>query len=520
MKVLHRRLDTARLYENLKTISRTCQSSHELCRVAPVGFVPSRLLEVSPDSGKNHIRLVETTSDRQWSWACLSYVWGGEQRAKTTRTRLPGYLKKMHLTRLPQTIKDAVAVCRELGIPFLWIDSFCIVQDDESDKAREIPQMALIYRHSLLTISAACAHSVEEGFLHHVRPLCYRRFAPTSLRYRDLSGSEIRALALMEGTPLPIMHDSKQPIDARAWTLQERLLSPRLLSYTSYGPLWSCRSLNQLADEHDFTIRTHGNSISHHELEAREPVPCIPGMELEPWDHIVVLYADRQATLPSDRLVALSAVAQTYSESSHEYGAYLAGLWEKSLPESLMWVVPADHLLPRPSEYVAPSWSWASVSGGVRYKWIHSASVKYDADLQVIEARSNVIGNIFGAVRDGTLVLDAKVRDCRVRKLSCEDASMPTWSYDVVDVPETEIDADTTDFWSSISAEGTEVTLLYAGIHTVFGKFGLVLDENIDGTSLRRVAHFCSNNCHEQEDLTQAYDEFFDKFVMRRVTIT
>ena len=67
----------------------------------------------------------------------------------------------MCLETLPQAIKDTRSVCYELGILYMWIGSFCTVKDDELDKARVIPQMALIYRHVLLTIAAACAHNVD-----------------------------------------------------------------------------------------------------------------------------------------------------------------------------------------------------------------------------------------------------------------------------------------------------------------------------------------------------------------------
>lgn len=230
--VLPLKFDTREVYANLKTFISSCLSSHKACQISPMGFVPSRLLEVSPASDPNHIRLVETTPGWQCTWACLSYVWGGDQRDKTTMSILPEYLNDICLDILPQTIKDAVSVCRELGIAYLWIDSFCIVQDDEIDKAREIPRMAFIYRYALLTIAASRAHTVDEGFLHHVSPFCYQRFAPTSLRFRDRCGRESKVVIMTEECPKFILHKPKEPIESRAWTLQEQLLSPRLLSYT------------------------------------------------------------------------------------------------------------------------------------------------------------------------------------------------------------------------------------------------------------------------------------------------
>lgn len=121
------------------------------------------------------------------------------------------------------------------------------------------------------------------------------------------------------------------------------------------------------------------------------------------WESVVQLYSSRQATLHSDKLVALSAVARTYSENNLECGTYLAAIWEKSLPHSLMWEVVVGDLRPRPLEYRAPSWSWASVDGPVQ---VHG--FKVDVDFEVISVQTKTVdSNDFGAVTDGKLVVDA-----------------------------------------------------------------------------------------------------------------
>ena len=67
---------------------------------------------------------------------------------------------------LPKTIQDAIFVTHELGLRFLWVDTFCIVQDDEEEKAREISNMDRIFSEAEITIAAARASHVYEGFLH------------------------------------------------------------------------------------------------------------------------------------------------------------------------------------------------------------------------------------------------------------------------------------------------------------------------------------------------------------------
>lgn len=514
--VLHRNFDTREFYANLKTFISRCLSSHKACKIPSIGFVPSRLLEVSPGSDPNHIRLVETTTGGQKAWASLSYVWGGDQRHKTTMSNRAEYLKEICLDVLPQTIKDAVSVCRGLGIAYLWIDSFCIVQDDEVDKSREIPQMALVYRHALLTISASCAHTVDEGFLHHVSPLCYQNFPPTTLRFRGRCGRESKVVVLTEEYSRLRFHKPEEPIDSRAWALQEELLSPRLLSYTSHGPRWSCRCLFQhINGQPDReSLPRYANSRRGKIYDQIEP--CIPGSKLPAWESVVQLYSPRQATLHSDKLVALSAIAQTYGEYNEECDTYLAGIWEKSLPHSLLWEV--ENIRPRPVEYRAPSWSWASVDGEVQYRW---GGLKVDGDFKIISAQTRKVdSNEFGAVTAGMLVVDARVRDCRVGK---ESKNLPSGChyFTIDDMPEIRVKVDTMEFRTLICNEVAEVTLLLVAGESRYEdawRSGLVLAKNNDGSSFNRVSlfYFCAETSEESQ---LRYERFFERSEIKRVTI-
>ena len=58
-------------------------------------------------------------------------------------------------TAVPKTYLDAIAVTREPGIQYLWIDSLCIVQNDDSDWQQEAAPMAAVYENALVTIAAA-----------------------------------------------------------------------------------------------------------------------------------------------------------------------------------------------------------------------------------------------------------------------------------------------------------------------------------------------------------------------------
>ena len=75
------------------------------------------------------------------------------------------YTHSIDITHLPQTIIDAILVTHEIGLDYLWVDSLCIIQDDDHDKTRELARMRLIYRNAYITLCAASARGASEGFL-------------------------------------------------------------------------------------------------------------------------------------------------------------------------------------------------------------------------------------------------------------------------------------------------------------------------------------------------------------------
>lgn len=86
------------------------------------------------------------------------------------------------------------------------------------------------------------------------------------------------------------------------------------------------------------------------------------------WDVIVEHYASLQLTMASDKLVALSGLANDMKKRLNEVEPgphrYLAGLWEDKLMSQLTWRVRGG-LAKRASQYRAPSWSRACLDGRV-----------------------------------------------------------------------------------------------------------------------------------------------------------
>jgi hypothetical protein len=75
------------------------------------------------------MRLVEP-STKSAMYATLSYCWGGDQRMKTARDNFEQWKVDIPVQELPATIKDAAETALQLNIRYLYVDAFCIIQDD------------------------------------------------------------------------------------------------------------------------------------------------------------------------------------------------------------------------------------------------------------------------------------------------------------------------------------------------------------------------------------------------------
>jgi hypothetical protein len=136
---------------------------HEGYPRSSMNLLPSRVIDVEK------MCLHETEGRETGTYVALSYCWGGDQKVKTTEENITSKKISIELKTLPRTLQDAIQVCRQLEIRYLWINALCIIQDSKDDKARELSQMALIYNRATLIVSASRAKSVYDGFLDDIK---------------------------------------------------------------------------------------------------------------------------------------------------------------------------------------------------------------------------------------------------------------------------------------------------------------------------------------------------------------
>jgi hypothetical protein len=169
--------------DNLSLVSTwitECDHNHEKCPVpSPTpSEMPARLIQVKstgPNSSAHTLQLVQVSSlsipSEGIKYAALSHCWGDPTSLlQTTSQNLQSHMQSIPLSCLPQTFQDAVRVTRALDIPYLWIDSLCIVQGDAQDWEVEAAKMGPLYQNAYLTIAATKASGSTEGLFISYSP--------------------------------------------------------------------------------------------------------------------------------------------------------------------------------------------------------------------------------------------------------------------------------------------------------------------------------------------------------------
>ncbi|KAK4119008.1 hypothetical protein N657DRAFT_711146, partial [Parathielavia appendiculata] len=104
-----------------------CLETDDCCIIPDSQFKPKRLMYVGlPHEDQNELRLVEPKDPAVN--ACLSYCWGTDLDGVLTTTveNFSTHMKQIDEAALPKSVSDAVFVCRNLGIPHLWVDSLVL----------------------------------------------------------------------------------------------------------------------------------------------------------------------------------------------------------------------------------------------------------------------------------------------------------------------------------------------------------------------------------------------------------
>ncbi|CAM1510995.1 Fc.00g085080.m01.CDS01 [Cosmosporella sp. VM-42] len=379
-----------------------CLSTHQKCRQGLSGrvhddteqavLVPTRLIDVTGKSGDD-VPFLCVTKGRHGRYAALSYCWGeptpGIPTIMLTKNTLQPFQTRLPAA-LPKTIQDSIDITKDLGYQYLWIDRFCIIQDDDEDWKREARNMCDIYEGASLTIAAMAAVSDQSGLYDE------STFHDVALNCPLGDGGLGR---IYIAPPYPSRVPNVVPFfdelehckwNLRGWVMQERLLSRRIVYFGKNRIFWECHekddsSINALPqkDKNNSTrlaFTTYGTKalILSSLGQSRRMSFFSSGRALATvWGKIVQNYSNRQLTKQNDKLIAIEGMAEAL-RTNIQGSEYLYGHWEHILgldEGGLFWdpygigEIGSDQSWKAWSG--APSWSWACYPG--RIKWPCSA---------------------------------------------------------------------------------------------------------------------------------------------------
>lgn len=238
------------VFKNAKSWIEECSHTHDACRQLATTdrTLPTRLVDTQPEGIDDSIvRVVDSATIAQGTdvveYVTLSHVW-----SKTTTTLTTDGLKSAQLglqrQTLPKVLESGIQAAQNLGYRYIWIDSLCIIQDSEADKQAECAKMASVYRNAALTVVLDNLDEPRSEKPARIKTLS--SVVPANANANTLAPNATATATRPSPTSTLPASDFTTPAfgwDTRAWALQERLLSRRLLHLCAQQSYWECSSL-------------------------------------------------------------------------------------------------------------------------------------------------------------------------------------------------------------------------------------------------------------------------------------
>ncbi|KAK3490276.1 heterokaryon incompatibility protein-domain-containing protein [Neurospora hispaniola] len=373
-------------YPLLRAWCGHCETHHDTCASARKAKHMSDKQGLGPavrciDCHTREIVEIQT-SDRYFA---LSYVWGEQPSPGSGCTSGARETASVRGARqlpnvIPKVIEDAMIVVANLGDRYLWVDQYCIDQNDEDDKHAQIGNMAAIYEGAYATIVAFSTPDSASG-LPGVRNLARKPYPSVAHPKHPLSALRPSVISS------PKLASSSVWM-TRGWTYQEAILSRRLLIFTDYQVEFICSD----AVWHECTLpiplppKINLSYGSENFLEAITPMERsadkIP-LHMAVLNKCIEEYSGRRLTHQSDVLNAITGLLSRISTLTYlgipilqqlELTAILP-LRQSATSKQALWRFlaglawcPADKEgIPLRRRDAFPSWSWLGWEGRITF---------------------------------------------------------------------------------------------------------------------------------------------------------
>lgn len=309
-------------------------------------------------------------------YIALSYVWGGSetlrnmQRIRQSLEVEGALLDRIH--QLPRTIKDAMSLIKKLGERYLWVDSLCIVQDDKNHKRIQIAAMNKIYSSAALTIVVASGDNANSGL---------PGMSAGGRTFRQ-HFEQVQSVYLTNSTPSFERAVNDSVWNSRAWTLQERIMSPRILFVAKDRCFFACKHrqhvlIESITDDPENGLYNE-NVVNVFEDSSANMIPSSQTVNIVSYRRVVESYTSRHLTFESDILNAFRGIETLFRPLFRS--DFVFGLPRSELDSQLLWQ-PAGPCTRRRDPVTGipmfPSWSWAG--------WVGKITCNVEENLSRIE---------------------------------------------------------------------------------------------------------------------------------------
>jgi len=229
-------------------------------------------------------------------YCSFSYTWGSQYRD----------IRPTEFTKgiLPPAIKDALEATKMLGHRYLWVDQYCVPQDNPTERHRQISMIDSIYAGAALTLVAAAGNGAHCG-LPGMGTVSRRRIGVFHNGY----------------TILIQRHESGEPEfsewGSRGWSFQEEVLFHRVLYFGPDQLIFRCATTRTPVGGKDIRYREcsgpDGLAIEPFARD-RHPHHNVQGLSLRDGSFntlffdVVQQYQQRKFTFESDAELGLLGI--------------------------------------------------------------------------------------------------------------------------------------------------------------------------------------------------------------------
>lgn len=363
-------------YPVIREWLRYCISSHNDCQKKGSPALGMKYLDCNTN--------VIVPAPENTPYVALSYVWG-QPRANYNQNQDHTELK----SEIPRTVQNAILVTKELGYKYLWVDKYCVSQNNDEARYEQIQQMATIYRNAEITLIAAAGPDAEYGL-------------------PGVGGTPRHTQAVADYGSFSIFstvnntHDSiwDSVWNTRGWTFQEAILSRRRLVFTEEQVYFECGVMNcfeSVPPNLSLIHERHQRGKSHKFLYpgilsgkfsdgyGNSDKEAFSSLRIR--DILLGQYSRKALTYPTDRLNAFTGIMKRFEERRRDLFHLWGVMCDLSGPNffalfvnRLLWVhvqwynllhssgfeqgtKRRSHERISTSRYKAPSWSWAGWTG-------------------------------------------------------------------------------------------------------------------------------------------------------------